>query len=204
MPTLYLDNALKLDRCPHCGIAHPMLSAIHTFATRDSEEENARAWRVYSCSRCGGVVTAWAGRAGASVQEYFPHSFQVEDDIPPKAAEYLRQALHSLSAPAGAVMLAASSVDAMLKAKGFPDGTLYKRIDAAADAHVITTEMAAWAHEVRLDANDQRHADAAAELPTTKDAERAIRFVIALGEFMFVLPAKVARGRASLQTKPSK
>ena len=54
--------------------------------------------------------------------------------------------------------------------------------------------MAKWAHEVRLDANDQRHADLNAQLPEQKDATRVIDFAIAFGQFLFVLPAKVLRG----------
>jgi hypothetical protein len=94
-------------------------------------------------------------------------------------------------------MLAASSLDSMLKVKGYTTGSLYSRIDEAAKNHLITEEMAAWAHEVRLDANDQRHADDTADLPSQKDANKAIEFAQALAEFLFVLPARVARGRKS-------
>jgi hypothetical protein len=55
-------------------------------------------------------------------------------------------------------MLAASAVDAMLKHKNYTVGSLKDRIDKAAKDHLITSEMAAWAHEIRLDANDERHA----------------------------------------------
>jgi hypothetical protein len=92
-------------------------------------------------------------------------------------------------------MLTASAVDAMLKDKGYKDGTLNNRIDAAAKDHLITDEMAAWAHEIRLDANDQRHADEAASLPTGDDATRVIEFAQALAQFLYVLPARVERGR---------
>jgi hypothetical protein len=92
-------------------------------------------------------------------------------------------------------VLAASSVDAMLKDKGHRDGNLYSRIDQAAMAGLITNEMAAWAHEVRLDANDQRHADEAAPLPTEDEADKTIEFAQALGQFLYVLPAMVTRGR---------
>ena len=91
-------------------------------------------------------------------------------------------------------MLAASAVDAMLKAKGLKQGTLYARIDKAAGDHLITAEMAKWAHQVRLDANDQRHADEAAPMPNEEDAARCLDFASALGKFMFTLPARVARG----------
>ncbi len=92
-------------------------------------------------------------------------------------------------------MLTASSVDAMLKEKGLKEGGLNARIDAAAKAHLITTEMAAWAHEIRLDANDQRHADESASLPSEADAAKVIEFATALAQFLFVLPARVERGR---------
>lgn len=99
-----------------------------------------------------------------------------------------------MSAPAGVVVLAASAVDAMLKAKNYKDGSLYARIDKAAQDHEITSDMAAWAHEVRLDANEQRHSDDSAPLPGTEDAARLIEFVRALGTFMFVLPSRIKRG----------
>jgi hypothetical protein len=100
-------------------------------------------------------------------------------------------------------MLAASSVDAMLKAKAYTTGSLYARIEAAAENHLITQEMSEWAHEVRLDANDQRHADEAANLPKTEDGERAIEFARALAEFLFVLPERVQRGRSNAANPPN-
>jgi hypothetical protein len=57
--------------------------------------------------------------------------------------------------------------------------------------------MKLWAHEVRLDANDQRHADESAPLPSEADAKKAIEFAQALAQFLFVLPALVTRGRAT-------
>ena len=97
-------------------------------------------------------------------------------------------------------MLAASSIDAMLKAKGYKDESLNTRIDRAAADHVITSEMAAWAHEIRLDANDQRHADENAPLPNADYAKRILEFAQALAQFMFVLPERVKRGRKAPTT----
>lgn len=104
------------------------------------------------------------------------------------------QAQESLHAPAGAVMLCASAVDAMLKLKGYTQGSLYTRIDKAVTDHALTPDMAAWAHAVRLDANDQRHADEAADLPSEQDARRALEFASTLAQIMFVLPSRVERG----------
>jgi hypothetical protein len=130
------------------------------------------------------------------VTDIWPAPQTVHDSIPERARAYLQQAIASIAAPSGAVMLTASAIDSMLKEKGLKDGSLYKRIDKAAADHLITAEMAAWAHEVRLDANDQRHVDDAGALPDEADARKSIDFTMALAQFLFVLPARVAEGRA--------
>lgn len=191
---LFLGNQLDMRRCPHCHVDTPSLNAQTHIQTSDCDGDRKRVWRFYACSRCGGVVTAWSNQLNGLVAEIFPDARQVDEAIPEKARKFLLQAIESLHAPAGAVMLAASAVDAMLKAKGLSKGSLYMRIDSAATDHLITKEMAKWAHEVRLDANDQRHADVEADLPTEADAEKCVDFVEALGEFLFGLPSRVQRG----------
>ena len=189
-----LENNLIVDRCPHCSVANPNLFKQHYLTTKDHSGLIERHWFMYTCGSCGGIVTAWALKPGQQVIQIFPEPQTVEDDIPEKPKAFLEQAIASIHAPAGAVMLASSSVDAMLKLKGYNEGSLYKRIEKAAEDHLITKEMATWAHDVRLDANDQRHADEAASLPDQDDAQRAIDFTKAFAEFLFVLPAKVQRG----------
>lgn len=169
----------------------------HQFVTNDVANSNARHWRIYYCARCGGVVAAAARAFEQPVIEYYPSATTVDEAIPERAKKYLAQALDSISAPSGAVMLAASSVDAMLKAKDLKAGSLYSRIDQAVAGNLITPEMAQWAHDVRLDANDERHADEKSPLPGPEDAKRAVDFAVALGQFMFVLPTRVKRGIAA-------
>jgi hypothetical protein len=191
---------LEIARCPHCQIDRPNLTRVHAFDTTNNARSLRRWWGIYFCSRCGGVVAAASANNEGEAIEIFPSPTKVDDELPTKAKGYLEQAVASMHAPAGAVMLAASAVDAMLKAKSLTSGSLYSRIDEAAESHLITAEMAAWAHEIRLDANDQRHADVNADLPTAEDARRCLDFAIALGQFLFVLPARVARGRAAAST----
>lgn len=189
-------NQLALARCPHCGTARPLLLLKWYELSEDCNGNSKSYWAVYRCNTCGGMVAAVSPDGALSpVSRYWPASVEVAEDIPPRARDYLTQAADSLQSPSGAVMLCASSIDAMLKASGYKDGSLYARIDKSAEDHVITADMAAWAHEVRLDANDQRHADEEAPLPTLADAKRAFEFAQALAQLMFVLPARVARGR---------
>jgi hypothetical protein len=143
------------------------------------------------------------GGDGTAVTEMYPADEQISEDIPPRARQYLQQAIDSLNSPAGAIMLCASAVDAMLKAKNYKTGNLKPRIRQAAADHAITPGMEEWAHDIRLDANEQRHADEnraagapeeeEAPLPNEADAKQSIAFTKALAEFMFVLPAKVKR-----------
>ncbi|MCF4995526.1 DUF4145 domain-containing protein [Pseudomonas syringae] len=187
---------LELDRCPHCNVAKPNMPTQANFLTKNDRSHKPREWRAYACKTCGGVVLAVAPAIDKGViTDIWPSAKRVDDSVPARARAFLEQAISSIHAPAGAVMLAASAVDALLKEKGLKDGKLYSRILTAAAQHLITNEMAEWAHEVRLEANDQRHADEEAPLPNEADAERVIEFAIALAQFLFVLPARVAQGR---------
>ena len=196
---MFPRQTIKLERCPHCNVAEPNLTKRMEWDTVDANQALRRLWAFYVCASCGGVITTVSKVANGHAMEIhgmWPGGQGVDEAVPDRAKDYLEQAIKSLQAPAGAVMLAASSVDAMLKVKGLKDGSLYKRIDTAAAQHLITAEMAEWAHEVRLGANDQRHADDEAPLPTQDDARQAIEFVQALAQFLFVLPSRVERGRA--------
>lgn len=195
-----LSKQLTLDRCPHCNVDTPSLGQVFLHSTQNHAGQNPRIWGIYQCARCGGLVIAAATQQNGKVKEVYPASRIVDDAIPIKAKAYLEQALSSLHAPAGAIMLAASAVDAMLKEKKYTIGSLYERIDQAAQAKAITDDMAKWAHKVRLDANDQRHADEAAALPTEPEAKMTVDFALALGEFMFVLPARIQKGLAPSTT----
>lgn len=199
MSTLLLSQTLLLPRCPHCRVAHPTLEGKGDLETVDHNAENRRHWRMYVCTTCGGLVTAWATKANlqagkAAAECVYPTPAAVDADLPEWPRSLLQQAHDSMHAPSGAIMLAAAAVDAMLQLKSFTDGTLNTRIEAAAKAHVITPGMAAWAHDIRLDSNAQRHADPTATAPTEADAKRVVEFADALAEFMFCLPARVTRG----------
>ena len=191
-----LSNQLEIDRCPHCGVNKPSLIAKGGVKTAAHNGGKPRMWRFYVCSRCGSVVTAAARAEGQNIMEMYPAPKDVDESIPARAKDYLSQAINTIHAPAGSVMLSASAVDAMLKEKDYKEGSLYDRINQAAKDNLITDDMAKWAHEIRLDANDQRHSNETAILPTEKDAQKSVDFALAFAQFLFVLPSRVQRGLA--------
>jgi len=200
-----LSGHLVLPRCPHCSVARPTLIIARTTGEKlqtVTEDGIRRWWETYMCTFCRGVVLAASKAESGVVTEYYPPLPTLDTDIPEPARDYLRQAQESLAQPAGALMLCASSVDAMLKEKGLRKGTLNKRIDRAAKKHLITEGMAQWAHQVRFDANKPRHADEKASPATMEDAGRSVAFTLALAEFLFVLPTRVTRGIKDTKVTP--
>ncbi len=190
-----LDNHLKISRCPHCHISNPNLSGlIPEFTTKEDNATNLRFWRVYICARCGGVVTAYCNETIRMVVKYYPEMETVDEALPPKVRTFLQQAIDSTFAPAGAVMLCASAIDAMFKEKGYMEGGIYSRISYAITDGLMPKEMEEWAHEVRLYAKDQRPSDFSSSLPTVDDAKQAIEFTRTLAQYLFVLPSKVQKG----------
>src|SRR5687767_5631895 len=122
-------NHLPLDRCPHCNVAQPVLANLWGHNYADHAGQNQRSWHTYRCSTCGGVVLAVSPAAqGAEITQTWPDRESISEAIPERARSFLAQAIASLHAPSGAVMLAASAVDAMLKHKDLKVGSLNARI----------------------------------------------------------------------------
>ena len=122
----------------------------------------------------------------------WPNSKMASDAIPQPAKSYLQQAAESLSAPDGATMLAASALLAMLKAKKHSSSILFEAIKSAIAAGELTPELADWAHKLRLDANDPRHADDESPHRTQEEAKELVEFAFMVAEIWFVLPSKIA------------
>lgn len=200
---------LSLSRCPHCGVADPNLARRgDPFVTSSKRAQSCTAWALYVCASCGGCITACTEPYhvdqdvlmnllrdhNLKVHAVFPPVPAVHSALPERARRYLSQAVEAIHAPDASVMAAASAVDAMLKAIGFTQGSLYERIEKAKTDGRITAEMATWAHQIRLDANEPRHADLNDPHHDEASARRTVDFATALGEFLFVLPQRVTRG----------
>lgn len=189
-----LDAYLKIDTCPHCSVDFPNMSCKHMFDTQFDNGEEPKLWGAYACKRCGGAVLAQANPVSKLVEKVFPEIETANQSLPSTVKHYLDEAMRCVSSPSASIMVSNSAVDAMLKEKGYEEGSLYSRIKKAREDNVLTLDMETWAHQVRLDSNDQRHADRNAIFPSLADAKVCLEFAKTLGEILFVLPAKVKRG----------
>src|SRR5450759_2806696 len=105
MTLIELQEQLRINRCPFCGVDKPNLSKVWEKSTTNSEGENKRLWRAYLCSRCGSIVTACAEDANRYTDGIFPYDEgHRSKDIPATPRAYLEQAIASIHAPAGEVM----------------------------------------------------------------------------------------------------
>ena len=120
----YLRGQLDIEKCPHCKVDKPSLHSLGQFQTKNYVGQNERFWRVYHCNRCGGVILASSGIDGGAIREMYPSGTEVDESIPDRARDFLNQALNTIHAPAGSIMLSASAVDTMLKVKGYKEGSL--------------------------------------------------------------------------------
>lgn len=197
-----------IDRCPFCNRVDPMLIRVWETGTSGLSRGDGgkrSKWAAYACVSCGSLVTA-KGTPGvvdttkvAQVVAVYPAGREANDLLPPAAKNFLQQAIDVLHAPDAAAVMAGSAVDAMLKASGYEDGSLYARIDKALEDHLLTQGMADWAHSVRLGSNRPRHADKDSPHVSPEDAKRSVDFAEALGNFLFVLSAQIAEAVEQVQ-----
>lgn len=187
-----------IDRCPHaeCGVAMPNLTLEHVVTGKWPETYTG----ILQCSACKNVITVKVDEQYEPL-EVLPALKSYSTDIPDRARRSLTDARGTLGHPSPSIMCSAQAIDWMLKEKGYVKGDLYSRIKKAAEDHVITEDMEKWAHEVRLGANAERHADPGEAPPTVEDAQRLLKFAEALAEILFELPARVRRGRAQPEAK---
>lgn len=203
--TQYIASVDGVGRCPHCSAAKPTLYKLWASdGELEIQNENSEYyWAIFACTTCMNIITVKAEEIGEeylNVTDIFPPPPNVNDEIPETAKRYLKQALDTLHAPDAAALMAAAAVDAMLKAVGYKEGTLYSRITKAAEDHRITSNMADWAHAVRLESNRPRHSDNDDPHVSLDEARQCVEFAKALGMFMFVLDAKINKGLARAKT----
>lgn len=200
-----LPSLLNLDTCPYCGIAKPRLSLLTSRNINQTDKATSFLWHAYGCSACDGlVVTKWRAERPNNMLRFlllaiYPMPRSSPQEVPEQVRRFLDQAYKSLHVPDGAILLANSAIDAMLKIKGLHDGSLYRRLEQAATDGILTKDMADWGHHVRLEANDSRHVDQEAGPPNGEQAQICVEFAETLAEVLFVLPARANRGIAKAE-----
>lgn len=194
-----------IQRCPHCNIADPNLGNPENFSTQ-GRRTSQRFWAKLLCNSCGGVILIeYKNQGNPEILEMWPEEELIDETIPDRPADLLEQALKSFeSNPVGSIVTTSAAIDAMLNDRGYTEETartrlkgtkkksdLFNRIQLMAEDHLITPDMADWAHVVRKWANIQRHQNDKTPLPTQEEAEEVYYFAEIFSEYLYVLPQRV-------------
>jgi len=164
---------------PNCGVPTTFenkegsgSSEFGTVILKRSHEFGGRTFarlfhKLYRCSVCSrpGVATLHVNDNydGAMLEAFWPGAKPIAtlpDGVPAGVVSEFRESEHCMGAEAwrGAVALLRSALQKVLVANGFTESDLYKRIEAAAQAGVITSARRQRAQDlVRTLGNDVLH-----------------------------------------------
>ena len=208
-------NVFKND-CPYCGIKSVAFTILHEELWSKSplpppgSGDYIYGWDAFAkCGHCGrGIIatfktlterppTKQQGEARffklVEIAPQLPKN-SAPEHTPENVARFFEQAMDNLPNnwdAAGGMFRKA--LDTGLKSK-FPDikGKLSTRIKQAAAEQHLTSELAEWAHQIRLDGNDAAHG----EEPFSKDdAKRLSQFTHLVFLYLFELPGMLDKSQ---------
>jgi hypothetical protein len=122
---------------------------------------------------------------------------QLSSDVPPNISEAFAEASTALMAqcPRAAAVMARRTLEAMADDKGETQGTLAQRLTALDQKGILHPSLSEWAKEVRLIGNVGAHFDPIEQV-SINDARQLVSFVRELLQYIYELPAQLARRRS--------
>ena len=190
------------EDCPYCGTK----SVAFTIHYEDSTGyKDGHKWHWNTFAKCGycrhGIVAQFLTfspetppsspdpEAGVELLRIYPSLPEngAPEHTPENVALFFKQAMDNLPKnwdAAGSMFRKA--LDTGLTSK-FPEitGKLYDRIKEAEKQQKLTPELAAWAHQIRLDGNDAAHKEKPFE---EEDAKNLCEFTRLVFYYLFTLP----------------
>jgi Domain of unknown function (DUF4145) len=197
-----------MTRCPENGCRAPMMLTVRWYDNAENLKESLRDNSWHLTPEDGRIadlleVLPFEG-LGATTMRELPENIQAEF---PAAVELAAQG----RAPATASTTCRSCLEEALKSLELRaiseewlaaplqgNLKLYQRINALVAAGVITKDIGAWSHEVRLIANEGAHELRA----SVEDVRELVSFMNFFFEALFAMPARLTRLRAARAKKP--
>ena len=188
--------------CPYCKTRNVSLEVTGNY----DRPQVSGAYERYSLLACGFCGRAALGifsgpDRGRILDARFLVDIHPQPDMPPKhlpdqVSQRYSEAVSIVgTAPEAAGMMFRKTLEIALKTIRPDDtGSLKTRIDLAAKAGAITTDLAEWAHRIRLDGNDAAHE----EDPFSPDEVNALhRFTELVLMYLFSLPGMLEEWRST-------
>jgi len=213
--------AILSMECPHCRTPQSPLTSVGAFQIGER-----RLFMFFVCPVCekpisaklfmaravlgahsGQELMSWSKTttsAGWDLEDFWPTQTDsaAPPDAPPQIARNFVQAEEAAARThrEAAGMAYRRVLELTLKDKA-PDlkGTLEKRIDKLADGGRLTPDIKDWAHNIRDLGNEATHDE---DEPTEDDIADMAAFTRVVLEYLYTMPAKVARRASSTTPAP--
>ena len=173
--------------CPHCKVYAnfgQVAAAVH--------KVTGGSHFIWSCANCSGGVFVIGDKI------VFPTiRMEAEPDIPTDIRDDFNEALRSLNGnnAKAAVIMTRSALQGATRQQEAQGKTLKDEIDDLAAKHVIPPALQDWAHELRDGGNLVAHPEPGKTVDM-QDAEDLIALAESIFDYLYVIPAEVARRRA--------
>lgn len=203
-----MSHFIYATDCPHCKVQRASFTG--SFIIPTSSPTNSRI--PLSCPHCHEVVVYDIDHSDFFVNSYYQSNekynlndldspviilrhypagdvFEAPADVPERIGAVFIEAQENLTRGRfeTCILLCGKVLDIATKDMD-PAWKLERRLKKLSDDGKITSEMASWAEEIRLDRNDAVHAEGGF---TKSDAEEIVGFTQAFLTYVFTLPALV-------------
>jgi len=184
--------------CPHCRTFALFTSAVNGMWAHNPTDP-ATHFSLYDCNHCRGIILVVCGDE-SELWDIYPASRTVPDHLPPALEQEFREAVSNLNRGAwkSALAMARATLQLAVRERSAEGNNLAEEIEDLAAKHILTTDMAEWAREVRLGGNLALHPKAGQSV-SPEEATEIIDFADALLTYLYTIPAQVAARRQ--QTK---
>ena len=174
--------------CPHCKVYadfRQVGTTVHYIVPGGSHF-------IWSCANCSGGVFVIGDKI-----VYPTIRTEASADIPTEIRDDFNEALRSLNGnnAKAAVIMTRSALQGATRQQRAQGKTLKDEIDDLAAKHVISPTLQDWSHELRDGGNLVAHPEPGKTVDT-QDAEELIALAESIFDYLYVIPAEVARRRA--------
>lgn len=208
-PTAEGGTKMPVRKCPYCkAMSNCDLGDLLPGGKADGRVSIDR------CQNCGSPTYVVVPNNGDrdKVQDSYPKDIQTPpEELPEPVKKAYAEALvcYGAGAPNGALLMCRRAIQEALDGLGAKKGNLPTQLQDLVDKHRITPELKEWADHARIGGKLAGHGtggsewgDPAKVWGDKNDAEAVIGFCDAFFEYVYVLPDRNKRRRASTGTAP--
>lgn len=181
---------MTVINCPHC-YTHS------TASLRDRTRGKTALFEIYQCDNCEELVLFIY--SDTEIHQYPTRIPKLDESIPKQVADDYIEAIRcfDVGAKKASVVMCRRALQNSVIERGAKKDKLLNQIDELFGSQIITKDIKDWAHEIRLTGNIGAHPDEDGLKDVSgEDANELIKFMEEYLNYVYIMPAMVAKKRA--------